>query len=137
MTVFCLSPLGWIFDAKDRQKTEMLLNLGLFVGRILTVLLCGMLQFTFYFTLLLYGLLGCLFWLVEGVFIFHLCQSHSLSCALRVPNITLLYGVSIPDASNSFFSSNLTSLQASKFSLTVFVHMLALSITADVPSSLT
>lgn len=74
MTVFCLSPLGWIFDAKDRQKTEMLLNLGLFVGRILTVLLCGMLQFTFYFTLLLYGLLGCLFWLVEGVFIFHLLK---------------------------------------------------------------
>lgn len=69
IAVLCISPLGWIFDAKDKQKTEMYINVLMFISRIFIVLLGGYLHLAFSTTLLLYTVTGLVLWLIEGWFI--------------------------------------------------------------------
>lgn len=71
ISVLCISPLSWIFDAKDKQKTEMYLNIGMFISRVFVILFAGYYQFHFDTTLLLYSITGLLLWLIEGAFIYH------------------------------------------------------------------
>ncbi len=69
VAVLCLSPLAWIFDAKDRQKTEMFLNLLMFLCRMAVVLCGGYLRLSFATVMILYSVTGFLLWMVEGLFI--------------------------------------------------------------------
>lgn len=73
--ILCFSPLGMIFDAIDKQKTEMILNICLFVSRILIIIIGG------YFlsahqTILLYGVTGTILWSLEGYIIYRLIGIH-------------------------------------------------------------
>ena len=72
ITVLCLSPLSWIFDARDQQRTEMLLNIAMFITRVFVILLGGNLHLSFDTTLLLYSVSGLSLWLVEGLFIYRI-----------------------------------------------------------------
>ncbi|MDD2953989.1 MAG: oligosaccharide flippase family protein [Parabacteroides sp.] len=74
ISVLCISPLGWIFDARDQQRTEMYLNIGMFVSRTFVILLGGYLQLSFDITLLLYSITGLFLWLIEGVFIYRVLE---------------------------------------------------------------
>ncbi|MCM1532592.1 MAG: oligosaccharide flippase family protein [Bacteroides sp.] len=69
VSVLCLSPLAWIFDAKDKQKTEMYLNLAMFLSRTAVILCGGYFHLSFVSVLMLYSVTGFLLWLVEGAFI--------------------------------------------------------------------
>lgn len=69
--ILCFSPLGMIFDAIDKQKTEMILNICLFVSRILVIVVGGSLL-SAHQTILLYGIAGTLLWSLEGYIIYRL-----------------------------------------------------------------
>ena len=69
ISVLCLSPLAWIFDARDKQKTEMGLNLVMFLSRMAVILLGGYLRLSFVAMLLFYSSTGFLLWMLEGYFI--------------------------------------------------------------------
>lgn len=74
MLVFCILPLGWIFDARDKQKTEMLIKLLSFFVRITVVFCGGYLGFPFTKILLFYSISGILLCLLEGYFIYKTLQ---------------------------------------------------------------
>lgn len=69
--ILCFSPLGMIFDALDKQKTEMILNCCLFVSRI-AVIIAGGSWLAAHQTILLYGVAGTIFWSLEGYIIYRL-----------------------------------------------------------------
>lgn len=69
--ILCFSPLGMIFDALDKQKTEMILNSCLFVSRI-AVIIAGGSWLAAHQTILLYGVAGTIFWSLEGYIIYRL-----------------------------------------------------------------
>lgn len=73
--ILCFSPLGMIFDAIDRQKTEMILNICLFVSRILVIIIGGYLL-SAHQTILLYGVVGTILWCLEGYIIYRLIGIH-------------------------------------------------------------
>lgn len=66
--ILCFSPLGMIFDAIDKQKTEMILNICLFVSRILVIILGGNFLAA-HQTILLYSVVGTVLWGIEGYII--------------------------------------------------------------------
>ena len=70
MLVFCILPLGWIFDVRDRQKTEMCLKLASFLVRIAVVVCGGLLHLSFASVLILYSISGVVLCLLEGYFIY-------------------------------------------------------------------
>ncbi len=74
VSVLCLSPLAWIFDAKDKQRTEMNLNLVMFLSRMLVIFCGGYFRLSFAQVLILYSATGFLLWLVEGIFIVRVLQ---------------------------------------------------------------
>ena len=74
ISVLCLSPLGWIFDARDKQKTEMYINVFMFCSRIFIILLGGFLHLEFGTTLILYSLISLILWLIEGSFIYKILE---------------------------------------------------------------
>lgn len=74
MLVFCILPLGWIFDARDKQKTEMLIKLLSFLVRIAVVLGGGYFGLPFTKVLLFYSISGILLCLIEGCFIYRTLQ---------------------------------------------------------------
>ena len=74
MLVFCILPLGWIFDARDKQKTEMLIKLLSFFVRITVVFCGGYLGLSFTKILLFYSISGILLCLLEGYFIYKTLQ---------------------------------------------------------------
>ncbi|MDE6493385.1 MAG: oligosaccharide flippase family protein [Bacteroidales bacterium] len=74
MLVFCILPLGWIFDARDRQKTEMGLKLLSFIVRIAVVLAGSYCGLSFAAVLLLYSASGVGLCLLEGYFIYKTLQ---------------------------------------------------------------
>ncbi len=69
MFVVCFSPLSMIFDAKDKQQTEMFLNIGAFAGRNGAILAGGALMLTAQQSVLLYCLASVAVWVVEGFII--------------------------------------------------------------------
>lgn len=69
--ILCFSPLGMIFDALDKQKTEMILNICLFVSRIVVIIAGGSLLAA-HQTILLYGVVGTILWSLEGYIIYRL-----------------------------------------------------------------
>lgn len=74
--ILCFSPLGMIFDAIDKQKTEMILNICLFVSRILVIIIGGYFL-TAHQTILLYGATGTILWSLEGYIIYRLIGMHT------------------------------------------------------------
>lgn len=70
--VLCFSPLSMIFDAKDKQRTEMCLNITAFVGRTVAVLACGHASFGAEQVVLAYCLSSVAVWMAEGVIIFRI-----------------------------------------------------------------
>lgn len=96
IATLCLSPLSWIFDARDRQKTEMWINACMFVCRNALVLVGGLLHLPFLQTLWLYSLAGCLLWLFEGFFIcrtleLRLGKGQRLAIAAYIGAVLLLW----------------------------------------------
>lgn len=63
------SPLSCIFEAKDRQRTEMWLNLVMFIARIGIVCIGGYWLQSVGLTILLYSLTGIILWGIEGYII--------------------------------------------------------------------
>ncbi len=70
LLVFCVLPLGWIFDARDRQKTEMNIKLISFLVRVAVVSFGGYFGLPFEKVLLYYSISGILLCLLEGYFIY-------------------------------------------------------------------
>lgn len=70
----CFSPISFIFDAKDRQKTEMHLNLFLFLTRI-GVMLVGGFFLADEHTVALYGLAGALLTATMGYIILRILET--------------------------------------------------------------
>ena len=68
----CFSPLSVIFDAKDSQKIEMILNLMMFVGRLAVIAICGELHIYMGIAIFFYGVIGLLVWIAEAYWIFKL-----------------------------------------------------------------
>lgn len=71
----CFSPLSVIFDAKDKQKTEMVINTVMFAGRVVLILLCGELRMPMFITVFLFGVLSFLVWMVEAFYILNLTEA--------------------------------------------------------------
>ncbi len=63
--VLCFSPISSLFDAQDRQKTEMKLNALMFAARTAVALLGGFFLDAEH-AFRIYGLLGTLLWACEG-----------------------------------------------------------------------
>ena len=91
--ILCFSPLGMIFDAIDKQKTEMILYICLFVSRILVIVAGGSLLAA-HQTILLYGVAGTVLWSLEGYIIYRLIgirlTSREKKLALLFISIVLL-----------------------------------------------
>lgn len=67
--ILTYSPLSCIFEAKDRQRTEMWLNLVMFIARIGIVCIGGYWLQSVGLTILLYSLTGIILWGIEGYII--------------------------------------------------------------------
>ena len=72
LSVLCISPLSWIFDVLDKQKTEMYLNIAMFLSRAVVILGSGFFDFAFETSLFFYSIVGLLLWIIEGKVIFGL-----------------------------------------------------------------
>ena len=72
LSVLCISPLSWIFDVLDKQKTEMYLNIAMFLSRAVVILGSGFFDFAFETSLFFYSIVGLLLWMIEGKVIFGL-----------------------------------------------------------------
>ena len=72
--VLCFSPLSMIFDAKDRQRTEMWLNVAAFACRTSAVVVGGCAALSAECVVLLYALGSIAVWFVEGVIIMRILQ---------------------------------------------------------------
>ena len=70
--MLCFSPLSVIFDAKDSQRTELSLNLLMFVGRVVAIVVCGESLASMGVAVFYYGLVGCLVWSAEAYWIMKL-----------------------------------------------------------------
>lgn len=70
----CFNPFSVIFDAKDQQKKEMIINLVMFGSRVVLILICGELLQPMLTTILCYGIVGLLLWIVEAYWIVKLAE---------------------------------------------------------------
>lgn len=70
--VFCFSPLNFIFFSKDKQKITFYIYLILFILRVITVLVGGLLD-SILFTVFVYGLVGLILTCVQGYYAISLC----------------------------------------------------------------
>lgn len=94
--VLCFSPLSMIFDAKDKQRTEMHLNVAAFVGRNGAVLIGGLAGLTSLQVVLAYCICSIAVWMVEGVIIMRIVQmpQRRLSLALAcLSSMLIVWGV--------------------------------------------
>lgn len=66
LMTLCFSPLSVIFDSRDKQSTEFLFNVVLFVLRILLVFLGSAVINNMDLTVFMYGACGFVVWAVEG-----------------------------------------------------------------------
>lgn len=66
------SPLSVIFDSKDRQNIELVMNFVLFLARVAVILIGGMLYNDMFVTVMLYCITGIVVWIIEGFFIVRL-----------------------------------------------------------------
>lgn len=67
--ILIYSPLSCIFEARDSQRTEMWLNLVMFISRISVVCIGGYWLKSVSLTILLYSFTGMILWGIEGAII--------------------------------------------------------------------
>lgn len=69
LMTLCFSPLSVIFDSKDKQHIELILNFVLFCVRVFAVWFGGKILQDINQTIFLYGLFGFVIWAIEGYII--------------------------------------------------------------------
>lgn len=72
LMTLCFSPLSVIFDSRDRQSVEFMLNVALFLFRVSLIVYGGSVLNDMGMTVFLYGLCGFIIWAVEGYIIFRI-----------------------------------------------------------------
>lgn len=72
LMTLCFSPLSVIFDSRDRQSVEFMLNVALFLFRVSLIVYGGSVLNDMDMTVFLYGLCGFIIWAVEGYIIFRI-----------------------------------------------------------------
>lgn len=70
--MLCFSPLSVIFDAKDCQRIELILNLVMFAVRVVAIVICGELHASMGTAIFCFGVIGLLVWTVEAYWIMKL-----------------------------------------------------------------
>lgn len=90
LAVLCISPLSWIFDVLDRQKTELLINIAMCISRVLVIVVSGFAGLSFGTTVLLYSAFGLILWLLEGKII---CNLLRLNLRFKQKSFIMLYVV--------------------------------------------
>ena len=70
--MFYIRSLSLIFDVKDRQRTEMYLNIAAFATRVAVILIGGYWALSAQEVILGYGLGGVVIWWIEGAIIFRI-----------------------------------------------------------------
>ena len=70
--MLCFSPLSVIFDAKDCQRIELILNLVMFAVRVVAIVICGELHASMGTAIFYFGVVGLLVWTVEAYWIMKL-----------------------------------------------------------------
>ena len=75
LTVMSFSPISTIFLLKDKQHLSLFFNLTLLISRILSVLAGGLIFKSMLWSMILYGAVGFVVWLVQGTFILKLADT--------------------------------------------------------------
>ena len=70
--MLCFSPLSVIFDAKDCQRIELILNLVMFAVRVVAIVICGELHASMSTAIFYFGVIGLLVWTAEAYWIMKL-----------------------------------------------------------------
>lgn len=76
LMVICFSPISTIFLLKDKQNLSFIFNLLLLVSRILAVLIGATILKSMLWSMILYGIVGFINWIIEGYFILKLSSFH-------------------------------------------------------------
>lgn len=72
LMVVSFSPISTIFLLRDKQQLAFLFNLSLLTARVLAVLIGGLLLKSMLSSMILYGLVGFIIWIAEGICILKL-----------------------------------------------------------------
>ena len=72
--VLCFSPLSTIFLVKDKQRLGMILNGIMLILRVLAVVIGGYIFQSIFITVIMYGVVGIIVWLIEGMYIWNLTK---------------------------------------------------------------
>ena len=72
--VLCFSPLSTIFLVKDKQRLGMILNGIMLILRVLAVVIGGYIFQSIFITVIMYGVVGIIVWLIEGMYIWNLAK---------------------------------------------------------------
>lgn len=94
--VLCFSPLSLIFDVKDRQRTEMYLNIAAFTTRVAAILVGGYGALSAQDVILGYGLCGVVVWLIEGLIIFRIVKVPALrqwAFIVYLSGLVIIWGI--------------------------------------------
>lgn len=87
LMTLCFSPLSVIFDSRDKQSVEFLLNAILFLCRVSLVIYGGKVLNDMGTTVFLYGLCGFVVWGIEGYIIFRI-----IGLKLGIRQLTFILG---------------------------------------------
>ena len=68
------SPLSTIFLVKDKQRLGMILNGIMLILRVLAVVIGGYIFQSIFITVIMYGVVGIIVWLIEGMYIWNLTK---------------------------------------------------------------
>lgn len=89
----CLTPLTWTFDAYNKLKTEMNINILMFIVRVLSIIICGYSGISAEKTIMIYGGIGLLLYLIQGFYIYknlEIKTSFKYSLAILASSILII-----------------------------------------------
>ncbi len=75
LMVVSFSPISTIFLLRDKQQLAFIFNLSLLIARMFAVLGGGILFHSMQWSMILYGIVGFIIWIVEGLFILKLSNA--------------------------------------------------------------
>ena len=67
--VFITSPLTNLFSTLEKQKEGLYFNIAIFLSRIIVLLIGGLILQNAYYTILIYGIVGAIFWMFWGFYL--------------------------------------------------------------------
>jgi len=70
--VFITSPLTTLFSTLEKQKKALYFNIAIFLSRVIVLLFGGLILQDAYYTILIYGIVGALFWMFLGFYLLNM-----------------------------------------------------------------